>query len=399
MSTKYYDIMGVSKNATHDELKKAYRLLALKYHPDRNPNKEDAEKFKEITNVMEILSDPEKRRIYDTMGEEGLNGNGGNGFPNGFPFGNPFGNSNQNQNQNHIIETISLTLQQVFNGCTKQIQINKRVKCVGCNGEGGKNIEQNKCTGCNGKGIRVQMRQMGPFIQQMQTNCPDCNGSKYKFSQQDICKECDGKRISIKNIMINIDIKPGVSNQQKLIIQSQGHESTESPNLNGDLIFNINIEPHPIYTVNGIDLYMEKNITVLNALTGFYFKINTLDNKELVVNVDEIIKPGEFKGLIGQGMPSFENKNIRGKLFIKFNVIFPTSIDKDTVNKLNLLKSELNKNINQEINVLDIPNANTIASSNTNIIKLDNIKPTTKTGNKQHPEAPEAPEGVACNQQ
>ena len=202
--TKFYDLLGVSPNCSDSELKKAYRKSALLYHPDRNPDAASAEKFKEISHAYEILSDPQKREIYDRFGEQGLSGDGGHGVS---PedlfsqlFGGGFGGQQRQSRQGprkgkDMGHPLKCTLEELYKGKTTKLALQKQVLCKACEGRGGKEGATSTCNGCQGRGVKITMRQMGPMIQQMQQTCNECNGEGQKIKESDRCTACYGRKV------------------------------------------------------------------------------------------------------------------------------------------------------------------------------------------------------------
>ena len=198
--TKYYDILGVNPTANESELKKAYRKQALKFHPDKNPNAGD--KFKEISQAYEVLSDPEKREIYDEFGEQGIKegqGRGGGGFSSPMDvfnmfFGGGSGGSGPNSRMKSkaMVHKLGVSLEELFNGKKRKLAANRDLKCEDCNGKGGKKVK--KCSDCNGLGMKTRTRQMGPMIQQSQSPCNACSATGEIVDPATTCKTCKGKK-------------------------------------------------------------------------------------------------------------------------------------------------------------------------------------------------------------
>jgi DnaJ family protein A protein 1 len=201
--TKYYDILGVSPTASEAELKKAYRKMALKYHPDKNPDAGD--KFKEISQAYEVLSDSKKRAIYDEGGEQAIKeglGRGGGGFSSPMDIFNMFfgggagpgmGGSQRSNKSKPIVHKLGVTLEELYNGKTRKLAVSRDLKCDDCGGKGGSNVL--KCDACRGTGVRVVMKQLGPgMIQQIQSPCSDCGAQGEKIDPAKRCKTCSGKK-------------------------------------------------------------------------------------------------------------------------------------------------------------------------------------------------------------
>ncbi|VEU23334.1 DEKNAAC104515 [Brettanomyces naardenensis] len=327
--TKFYDILGVSPDATPSQLKKAYRKLALKFHPDKNPSPEAAEKFKEITSAYEVLSDERKRQIYDQVGEEGLSGNGGMGGMGGMDgsdiFSQFFGFGGQREPQGpkrgkDIKHTISCTLEELYKGKTAKLALNKTVICSECEGKGGKNVK--KCTTCNGTGMKFVTRQMGPMIQRFQTTCDVCNGEGDIIAAKDKCHTCNGKKVISERKILEVHIEPGMKAGQKIVLHGESDQFPDT--IPGDVIFVVDEKPHELFTRKGDDLYYEAKIDLLTALAGgeIGFKHLNGDFLKLELIPGEVISPNKIKVIEGKGMP-IQKVGDFGTLFVKFTVEFP----------------------------------------------------------------------------
>ncbi|KAG1180308.1 hypothetical protein G6F70_000472 [Rhizopus microsporus] len=326
--TKFYDLLGVGPNASESELKKAYRKLALKYHPDKNP--EAGDKFKEISHAYEILSDPEKRQMYDQFGEEGLNGGPGMGgmdaedlfaqFFGGFGGGRR-GPSGPRRGKD-MVHALKVSLEDLYNGKTSKLALQKHILCPKCNGKGGKEGAVRKCQSCNGQGIRIITRQMGPMIQQMQQPCGDCQATGEVIDEKDRCTECRGKKVVGEKKILEVHIDKGMRDGQKITFSGEGDQAPDI--IPGDIIIVIDEKPHPHFKRQGDDLVYEAKIDLLTALAGGKFAIPHLDDRVLMVSIlpGEAIKPGEMKVIPDEGMPAHRT-HTRGHLFIKFIIDFP----------------------------------------------------------------------------
>ena len=213
--TKFYDILGVSPTASEAELKKAYRKMALKYHPDKNPDAGD--KFKEISQAYEVLSDAKKRSIYDEGGEQAIKegqGRGGGGFSSPMDIFNMFfgggggpgmGGSHRSSKSKPIVHKLGVTLEELYNGKTRKLAVSRDLKCEGCDGKGGSNVL--KCDVCRGTGVRVMMKQLGPgMIQQIQSPCSDCGAQGEKIDPAKRCKTCSGKKTVRDKKILEVNI-------------------------------------------------------------------------------------------------------------------------------------------------------------------------------------------------
>ncbi|RGB37785.1 DNAJ domain-containing protein Mas5 [Rhizophagus diaphanus] len=340
--TKLYDILEVPPDASDSEIKKAYRKLALKYHPDKNPN--TADKFKEIGHAFEILSDREKRDIYDQLGEEGLANDGGMGgmsaedLFSSFFGGNVFGGGRSRQgprkgkNLKHVLK---VSLEDLYLGKTSKLSLNKNVICSKCEGRGGKEGAVKKCSNCNGTGVRVLLRTLGPMVQQIQQPCDTCGGEGEIIKDKDKCKNCSGKKIVSERKVLEVHIDKGMKNGQEITFAG---EADQSPGVEpGDVIIQIEEKSHDRFQRRGNDLYYTAKINLLTALAGGQFAIKHLDERYLVVNIEpgEVIKPGQLKAIRHHGMPS-QRFHEPGTLYIQFDIEFPPSnwVDKQVIMSL-----------------------------------------------------------------
>lgn len=349
--TKLYEILGVPETASEAQLKSAYKKGALKYHPDKNANNPDAaEKFKEMSRAYEILSDPQKRQIYDQYGEEGLEGGAGGGmgaedlfaqfFGGGGGFGGMFGGGMRDQGPKKartIHHVHKVNLEDIYRGKVSKLALQKSVICSGCDGRGGKEGAVKSCTGCNGSGMKTMMRQMGPMIQRFQTVCPDCNGEGEIIRDKDRCKRCNGKKTIVERKVLHVHVDKGVKNGHKIEFRGEGDQMPGV--LPGDVVFEIEQKPHPRFQRKDDDLFYHAEIDLLTALAGGSVNIEHLDDRWLTVNIaaGEVITPGAIKVIKGQGMPSYRHHDF-GNLYIQFDVKFP---EKEQLQNLELLEKVL----------------------------------------------------------
>jgi len=338
-NTKYYESLGVQKNASQDELKKAYRKSAIKNHPDKGG---DPEKFKEISHAYEVLSDPEKREIYDQYGEDALKegmGGGGGGGHNPFDIfeslfsgggGGGFGGGGSRRHRKKqgedVIHTTKVSLEDLYNGSVKKLSLTRNILCSKCKGTGSKSGASGKCLGCQGNGMKISMRRIGPgMIQQVQQACNECQGTGEVISDRDRCLQCKGAKVTKEKKVIEINIEKGMQNGRKIIFEGQADEAPDT--ITGNVIFVLQLKEHPKFKRTGDDLFVEHSLSLTEALCGFQFCLTHLDGRQLLINQNpgEVIKPGQHKAIEDEGMPQYERSFMKGSLYIKFNIEFPNS--------------------------------------------------------------------------
>lgn len=305
--TKLYDILEVSPNASENELKKSYRKLALKYHPDKNPDA--GEKFKEISHAYDVLSDSQKRDIYDQFGEEGLSGGGGGGagmdandifsqfFGGGGMFGGGGGGRQRGPRKAPAMEhTLNVTLEELYLGKTSRLSLNRDRHCTSCKGSGAKDgASASTCGDCHGRGIKVVIRQMGPMIQQSQMTCPRCNGTGEDLKESNKCTSCKGKKCVREKKIIEVVIERGMKDKDHMVFQKEGDQLPVPNSEASDVIIHLRMKPHAVFERDGDDLIMKAKVDLATALTGGYFLVPHLDKRTLKVCIipGEIIKPGK----------------------------------------------------------------------------------------------------------
>ncbi|EFJ11191.1 hypothetical protein SELMODRAFT_118063 [Selaginella moellendorffii] len=334
-NSKYYDILGVSKSASADELKKAYRKAAIKNHPDKGG---DPEKFKEISQAYEVLSDPEKKEIYDQYGEdalkEGMGGGGGHNpfdifdsFFGGKPFGGGSSRGGRRQRRGEdVVHPLKVSLEDLYNGSVKKLSLSRNAICSKCKGKGSKSGATSRCAACQGSGMKISIRHLGPsMIQQMQHVCGDCKGTGETISEKDKCNQCKGNKVVHDKKVLEVHVEKGMMHNQKITFQGEADEAPDT--ITGDIVFVIQVKDHPKFKRRGDDLFYEHTLTLTEALCGFQFILTHLDGRSLLVKSTpgEIIKPDQFKGIDDEGMPHYQRPFMKGRLFIQFHVDFPDS--------------------------------------------------------------------------
>lgn len=340
-NTKYYEVLGVEKTASEQDIKKAYRKLAVKLHPDKNPgNPEAAEKFKEISAAYEVLTDPEKRQLYDKYGEEGLQGRGGFHDPTsifesffGGGFADLFGGGGRRgapRRGEDLKYSLGVTLRELYNGKTAKLKVTKNVICLECMGKGSlKEGGTSTCSTCSGRGVRVQIRQLGPgMVQQLQSVCPDCQGKGEVIAEKDRCPECSGKKVIPETTIQEFTVERGMEWGEALVKSGEGDQQ---PGVEpGDLVVVLQEKPdkeeyYQKFKRHGTDLIFAHELTLNEALTGFKIHIKQLDGRNLAVTSNgDVVKPGDVFMIENEGMPKEGNPYVKGRMFIRFEVQFPT---------------------------------------------------------------------------
>jgi len=333
MNKDYYDILGVRRDASDEEIKKAFRTLAKKYHPDLNPGKESEEKFKEINEAYQVLSDPNKKASYDAYGSaeptQGFYSNNSewmgdifsdifSGFDN--IFGDFFSRGKGKQRKGREVRyDITITLEEAFDGFKKEIELPIQVKCRECEGYGGVTSD---CNVCNGSG-EVKIFSRTPFGQFINVKtCTKCKGSGIIITNP--CKTCDGKGLIKKNKKIEINVPRGVSDGQYIRLRGEGEPLING--VNGDLFILINIKDHDIFDREGPNLYCKVEIPLSTAIIGGKLKVPTIKGTA-TISIPNGTQSGTILRLKGMGMPLL-NRGGRGDQLIKVFVRMPSKLSK-----------------------------------------------------------------------
>ena len=348
----YYEVLGIQKGASDDEIKKAFRKLAVKYHPDKNPGDKNAEeKFKEVNNAFDILKDPQKRAAYDRFGDAAFAGGngagagfGGNPFGNGafhfnmggdmggmedilreamrgFGFGGGFGgtrNGPSQQTGRDLLDEIEIDLKDAYFGTTHTVKFSSAVKCEKCNGNGTADGKPAKtCSTCGGTGY-VHTRQ-GFFA--VETPCPDCNGLGKKIDKK--CSACDGSGTVNKQRTLDVKIPAGIQDGARLRMAGMG-EAAPNGGKPGDFYLDIHIRPNKTFERIGNDLLMHQDIDFATLALGGEIEIETIDDKKLSVKIPAGTQVGEKLRVRGHGMPT--TRGGFGDLYIEIGIIIPKKL-------------------------------------------------------------------------
>jgi molecular chaperone DnaJ len=354
----YYDVLEVAKNADADSIKKAYRKVAMKYHPDRNPDDKAAEeKFKEAAEAYEVLSDADKKARYDRYGHDAVSGNARGGFhgggmnmddifsqfgdvfgDEGSPFGSFFGGGQRRsagggQKGTNLRIKVSLTLEEIEKGVSKKIKVKKQIKCTSCAGSGAKDASSVKtCGTCAGSGYVRQVR--STFLGQMQTTgvCPTCNGAGKQVTAS--CSSCRGEGVTHDSETIDIDIPAGVEGGMQLSMRSKGNAG-KNGGQSGDLLITIEELPHDHFTRDGMNIIHDLYLNFADAALGTNVEVPSLDGR-VKMKIPAGTQPGKIFRLKGKGLPSVQEYG-KGDQLININIWTPkdlTSEEKTILEKL-----------------------------------------------------------------
>ena len=320
-----YDRLKVSPTATAGEIKKSYRKLALKWHPDKNKTPEAQEKFKQISEAYGILGDQEKRDLYDRRGLEGMNQPEMPNHSDLFSmfFGGGFQEREKRKRQD--MKQINLTLEELYFGTTKKLKLQRKKQCLYCFGRGCTKFT--KCDDCNGQGVKVTIRQLGPMIQQIQQPCRKCN-RKGKIKDENYqCKLCTGSGYVRESEIIILSVEPGTKNGDHKKYENKGDESLDGEK--SDLILVIKEIESKKYVRNNNDLIIVKSVQLGNALTGFKWIHEHINGKNILIEETSVIRENSTRRIGNKGMPI--NGTRCGDLIIIYKLVYPEQLCDDEV--------------------------------------------------------------------
>lgn len=351
----FYEVLGVSKSASDEEIKKSYRTLAKKYHPDLNPGDETAEaNFKEVNEAYEVLSDQDKRSRYDQFGHAGVDPNFGGGAGDPFQgagvdigdifesfFGGGFGggrraNPNAPRRGSDVSSSVVISFEEAAKGCSKTINYQQIEHCGDCGGSGAeKGTSPKTCSSCGGSG-RVRINQRTTFgVVQSTTTCDRCNGSGKIIEKP--CRSCDGKGRVRRKKSLDVSIPAGIDNDQVLSVGGRGNVGLNGGPA-GDLHINVAVRPHPIFERRGNDVWCEMPVSFVEAALGADVTVPTLDGK-VSYHIHEGTQPGDTFKLKGKGIPSMHGRG-KGDQFVKVTVEIPKNLNRKQKELLKEIESQ-----------------------------------------------------------
>ena len=356
----YYEVLGVNKNASPEELKSAYRRLAVKYHPDKNPDNKSAEdKFKEASEAYGVLSDKSKKENYDNFGhaafENGGGGQGGFGGFSGADFSDIFedffgdfggGRSSRNRSSNNrgsdLRYDLSISLEEAYEGKKQNIQFSTSEKCSSCKGNGSKpGSSPSRCSYCGGNG-RVRSNQ-GFFT--VQQTCPQCAGNGEEIT--DPCSDCNGQGNTRASKKIAVSIPKGVDDGTRIRLAGKGEAGTRG-GASGDLYLFINVKSHELFKRSEVNLFFEFPISITDAALGATIEIPTIDGKKAKIKIPEGTQDGKQFRLKGKGMP-FMRRGDFGDLYVEIKTEVPIYLNKEQRNLLEKFREIENEKSNPSI--------------------------------------------------
>lgn len=352
MTYNLYNILGLDFNShpSEDDIKRAYKKKAMTYHPDKNKdNPQAVEKFQELSNAYDILSDPNKKRVYDQVGDEGYNNQNDNDMhhmnhadifehffksrnhPFAHHFGFGFDEERENTGCKDIHKVFSVSLEDVFYGIQKNISLNITKYCHDC---------MKKCENCNGTGYIKQMKNLGIITQVFTGNCPECN-SGFKNSCNKSCSKCQGKGKFTKEVHAQLSLPKGINNGFSTVFEKMGEQAKTPSQKPGNLILEIQVSEHPVFKRNGNDLYYKCNLTYIESVIGKVINIPYFDKEfEVNTNIFGVVQTGKHYLIQGKGLPIIDTKNF-GNMYIEFDIRFPKIKNMEKVNDLTKLLKEV----------------------------------------------------------
>ena len=342
--TKLYDVLEIKPDASEDEIKKAYKTLSKKWHPDKNPDNIDeaTKKFQSIAEAYAILSDSEKKQRYDQFGSMDDNSmpggfnpqdlfeqmmGGGMGGMGGFPFG---GGRARQQQEDCVVEQM-MTLEDIYNEKNITIKYNHKVSCERCNGTGSKTGKSQQCNGCNGSGHKTRMIRQGMMVQQVMMPCDECSGSGEKANRENMCDVCRGLKYTMQNATFDLKLNRNMTTS-KIAVENKGHITKQG---RSRLIIALREQPHPTFKRQGKDLHIDLKLRLYQSIYGFSKMITHLDGKNILLKYDNILSQPTTTMRV-------RNMGMGGDMYVHINTTMPR-IDRLDENENNILRKLLTK--------------------------------------------------------
>lgn len=336
-----YKILGLNTDATDAQIKKAFRKLSLKYHPDKNKGDEAAQKkFMDVSYAHEVLSDPDKRSTYDLHGEEGLKrekeaaarGGGGGGIFDLFGMGG-MNQGGKRKGPDYRME-MAVGLEDLYNGGNHKFKISRKVICKKCKGSGAKGGETHTCPHCQGRGQVMSIQSLGPgFNVQMQTPCDKCGGRGKTFKHA--CPFCKGTKVVQEDKELELTIEKGMKDGEEIVFPRMSEQQPDV--VPGDVIVKLRTNKHNRFIRDGDNLRMDHTLSLKEALLGYSFSFTHLDGRTVKLSSTTVTPPEFVREVKNEGFPLHGTPSEKGSLFVKFNIKFPPSLTQDQIKAIKQL--------------------------------------------------------------
>ncbi|PWN20146.1 hypothetical protein BCV69DRAFT_283683 [Microstroma glucosiphilum] len=341
-SPSYYKLLDIDPSADAKTIKKAYRRLAQRLHPDKHPEKE--EEFVKMSEAYQVLSDEELRKVYDKFGEDGVKrhqaGKAGGASNDPFDvFRNFFGGGRQDQQvrkgQSKQFNLL-LDLQQIYLGHTFNLEYERKVVCNTCDGSGARSKEDmGTCGGCQGRGVRIVTQEIMPgFRTQMQTVCNICSGTGIQITHK--CSKCNGQKLILEKAELEVEIDPGTEEGEVYVFEGEADEEVDSGIEAGDIIVRVNSDrSHPsLFRRRSSHLYLTRTLTLPDALLGFTDSFQHMDGRNITLSRTGVTQTGWVGTIEGEGMPIRSSKGKRGNLYVEYELVLPERVEGDMLKVL-----------------------------------------------------------------